>query len=153
LAPKATIEDGLLLTIIETFRHGSIEVTRKRTLARGFGDESSKMLVHYYGNRLADDDELRWIDLPEHSDEPAAAWSATFDDPRARDALNAYRRAYMDLLQERRAPPIIEESTELLATLRGLGYVGQEARIGALVGDELVLPPPGEGMLGKDDKR
>jgi arylsulfatase A-like enzyme len=152
-AAKETTAEGVLLTVVESFRHDSIKIERERSFARDSGPESAAMLQSYYGERLTEDDRLRWIDLDQHPDEPDYAWSTYFDDPRAYGALAEFRRAYAALLEKRKSPPVIQESSETLAMLRGLGYVGQEARTGTIAGDELVLPPPGEGMLGKDDKR
>jgi hypothetical protein len=142
-------EEGILLSVIETFRYESIEVSRRRFFAHGLGSESSRMLDYYYDDLLADDEHLRWIDLDAHPDEPDDAWSTNFDDPRANAALSAFRRANDLLLKERRAPPLVPESADMLAALRGLGYAGQEARIGTIASDELVLPPPGESLLGE----
>jgi signal transduction histidine kinase len=141
---------GVLLTIVETFRDGPIKIVRNRERPCDVGKDEAWR--DDYEELFPDDEHLRWVDLDTHPDEPEDGWSSYFDDPRAYGALQAFRRAHAAQLQERRTPPLVQESAELLAALRGLGYVGEEARLGAIASDELVLPPPGERMLeiGKD---
>jgi arylsulfatase A-like enzyme len=109
--------------VLETFRHGSLKLLRERPLA----DPSRT--------------ELRWIDLATHPEERAADWSADFSAPELTAALAAFRAAFTELASRRLAAPETEKAEDLLAAFRGLGYAGEEARVGALAGQELVIPP------------
>jgi arylsulfatase A-like enzyme len=92
---------------------------------------------------------LRWIDLALHPEEPDAAWSSDFSSPAARAALDIFRREFERLSGLRRSPPLAEKAIDLLAALRGLGYAGEEARVGALEDGELVRPPPDGATAGE----
>ncbi len=110
--------------VLESFRHGTLKLLRERTL-----DPAGL-------------DALRWIDLALHPDEPEPAWSADFTDARAQAALAAFRAEHARLAALRREAPLAEKAEDLLAAFRGLGYAGEEARVGALAGPELVRAPP-----------
>ena len=115
--------------VLESFRRDGLCILRERALEGG-------------------GETLRWIDSRAHPGEPAEAWSSDFGDAAARSALASFRDEYARLVRARHEPPLAEKAADLLAAFRGLGYAGQEARIGALASSALVLPPPGEGMLG-----
>jgi hypothetical protein len=85
---------------------------------------------------------LRWIDLALHPDEREADWSDDFAAPETRAALDAFRKEHARLARLRHAAPPTERTEDLLAAFVGLGYPGEEARVGALPDAELVVPPP-----------
>lgn len=122
LNPTGRRED---VRVIESFRHHSVKLLRERAL----GPDAAET--------------LRWIDLARHPDERDADWSNDFGQPPAADALDSFRREFAWLVRERKDAPLAEKTEDLLAAFRGLGYAGEEARVGALPDDELVLPPPG----------
>jgi len=131
LNPTGEREDA---RVIESFRFHSITLLRERALVPEDPAEPRE--------------DLRWIDLARHPQESDADWSTDFGDRNARDALVAFRAEYERLTRLRRDAPLAAKADDLLAAFRGLGYVGEEARVGALASDELVLPPPGEAVLG-----
>jgi predicted ArsR family transcriptional regulator len=92
---------------------------------------------------------LRWIDLALHPEEHEPNWSQDFTAPRARAALAAFRAEYERLAHQRHAAPLAEKTEDLLAAFRGLGYAGEEARVGALPDAALVLPPPADHREGR----
>ena len=113
--------------VLESFRSGTLELLRERALV------------------APQTETLRWIDLAQHPEERAADWSNDFSGAEARAALDAYRAEYARARQKRHQPQLAAKTEDLLAAFRGLGYAGEEARVGALASDELVLPLPGEG--------
>ncbi|NOT31095.1 MAG: sulfatase, partial [Planctomycetes bacterium] len=115
--------ERMKVRVLESFRRGDLKLLRERSL-----DPSRT-------------ETLRWIDLALHPDEPAQGWSTDFTDARAREALQSFRAEHARLARERREPPLAEKAEDLLAAFRGLGYAGEEARVGALTGEVLVLPP------------
>ncbi len=120
--------------VIESFHHQALKLLRERALTAA---------------ETTDPDEtLRWIDLQLHPDERDADWTVDFMDSSAREALEAFRHAYDELTRMRRAPATTEKTDDLLAAFRGLGYAGEEARLGAIASDEIVLPRPGDSVLG-----
>ena len=180
LLDGATVDDRLVVSVTETFRHGQLKLERKRYLP--YGMQYLGAVVPPLGNRLesmgvspaaprtlprgteapsADGDakrstefdqllaneHLRWIDLAQHPEEHEEDWSSFFDGAAPQEALLEFRAAYAELVRRRASPPAVAESAELLAVLRGLGYVGEEARVGLVPADALVLPPPGSKFL------
>lgn len=146
---RALRVEGLRVRILESFRDEGLELQRERTLLRA--TDVLKPAVAQAFQQLARDEGgrefLRWSPVGPDG-RCADTWSEDFSDPRARAALLAFRARYAELLSARRSPALVPASADLLAALRGLGYVGQDARLGALSSDELVLPPPGEAVLG-----
>jgi arylsulfatase A-like enzyme len=110
--------------VLESFRHGTFKLLRERAL------------------EPTGPDALRWIDLALHPDESEPAWSVDFTDARAQAALAAFRAEHARLAALRREAPLAEKAEDLLAAFRGLGYAGEEARVGALSGPELARAPP-----------
>jgi arylsulfatase A-like enzyme len=145
---RALRAEGLRVRILEGFRHETLALLRERSFTRLAEalDPARQRAFEEAGRRERERETLRWIDLAAHPDERDEAWSADFSDPRAREALRRFRASYETLARLRHSPPLVEESAELAAALRGLGYAGQDARLGTLAGEELVLPPPGEGL-------
>jgi arylsulfatase A-like enzyme len=130
LNPTGRREDVL---VVESFRHERFKLLRRCALVP---DAAGKPR-----------EELTWIDLEQHPEEQVQDWSSDFDAPDARRALLAFRETYARLVRERRSAPLAAKAEDLLGAFRGLGYAGEEARVGALPDDELVLPPPGEDAL------
>lgn len=110
--------------VIESFRHDEIKLLRERALGPSAPET------------------LRWIDLARHPDEDEAHWSSDFSAPAASAARAAFQAEYERLLRLRHEAPLAEKAEDLLAAFRGLGYAGEEARVGALPDAELVRPPP-----------
>jgi len=149
-APDGPVEaDGMLVTVTETFRRGSLKVTRERNLPRLTGDLTPEL------RKFADEqirksetrDALRWIDLERHPEERPEQHSTDFSDPGARAALRAFRDRYRELLSKRGAAQVGEEDAELTARLRSLGYVEEGAGGAGTGADVFALPPPGESLL------
>jgi len=120
LSPTGKREDA---RVLEAFRAGSIKILREQGLQAGRAT-------------------LRWTDLAQHPEERDSDWSSDFGDAHARTALDLYRSEYARLAEARRAPARTAKTDDLLAAFRGLGYAGEEARVGAIAAEELVLPPP-----------
>jgi arylsulfatase A-like enzyme len=129
LNPTGERED---MRVLESFQHGSLKLLRRCTL----GSEGARAR-----------EELSWIDLVQSPGETSQDWSSDFGSAAARTALLAFRETHARLVQERRCAPLATKAEDLLSAFRGLGYAGEEARVGALPGEELVLPPPGEAVL------
>jgi arylsulfatase A-like enzyme len=119
--------------VIESFRHGGIKLLRERSL-----DPAAT-------------DRLRWLDLARHPDERDVDWSSDLGDPAVQAALAAFREHYVRLVNLRHDAPPTAKTEDLLAAFRGLGYPGEEARVGALADEDLVLPPIG-GWTADDDR-
>jgi arylsulfatase A-like enzyme len=137
--------DAVRLRILECYWDGSLKLRRERSLWSATEVLEPPQRTAFEAAAAAElaREELAWIDLAANPEESESAWSRDFSGARAREALERFRRDYARLAGARRTPPVAEESGELLAALRGLGYAGQEARIGTLASDALVLPPPG----------
>jgi arylsulfatase A-like enzyme len=141
-APRSV--EGSRIRIVESFWSGPLKLlrTRERLLAGEPLSPLESAALERASQGLFAQEDLRWIDLAAHPDEPDSAWSRDFSEPRARAALTEFRAAYAAGIARRHTAPLHEESEELLGTLRGLGYVGQEAAQGALADDRVVLPLP-----------
>ena len=145
-----------LITIVETWRQGSIKVTREREWLRA-GEPLPPALVDLVANRSAamrDDEQLRWIDLARAPGEGIEDHSTDFgsaESEAALAALRAFHDRYVGLLAARHAPYNDPLNEDLAATLAGLGYVSTAAAQGVLPADDLVLPPPGASILGARD--
>jgi len=140
--------DGLRVHVQEAFWADRLKLLRTRSFAHASEnlEPARRAAFDVAAREEATHEELLWIDLDAHPDEEDAAWSADFDQPRAREALRLFRASHAELARRRELPGIAPESAELLGALRGLGYAGQEARLGALPSASLVLPAPGEGL-------
>jgi len=138
--------EGMMVTIIETFRQGSLKLTRERSMPRWTGNltaEDRKVVEE--GIRASH--ALRWIDIEEHPEERPEQHSTDFSNPAARAALRAFRDRYRELLAHRGAVEVGEEDAELTARLRSLGYVEEGADAAVDRFDNFALPPPGESIL------
>ena len=133
--------------VTETYRRGSIKVLRERAWTEHppVSGELARELEGQRAEQLARE-ELSWIDLERHPDEPADAWSRSFEDPAARDALRAFRAGYETLLELRARASAVESDPAAASALEGLGY-GGGGDTSPLASDRLALPPPGEGVL------
>lgn len=121
LNPTGRRED---VRVLESFHFAEIKLLRERCLSPTTPET------------------LRWIDLARHPAEHEADWSSDFTPPPARAALAAFQAEYERLMRLRHEAPLAEQAGDLLAAFRGLGYAGEEARVGALPDAELVRPPP-----------
>lgn len=140
--------EGMRVRVLEGFWSGPIKVLRERE-RWSTSTRLEPLLAAAFelaSRAVSEREDLRWIDLAAHPAEETAAWSRDFADPRAREALELFRAAYAIHAVSRAVPGLAAESSEMLAALRGLGYVGQEARIGVLSSEALRLPPPGEAL-------
>ena len=130
-------------TILETFRHGATKVCREVDWIQpteALSDSEAAAAAEVRRTQRASE-RLRWVDLARSPDERAVKT----DDPTREEelALDAFRSAYDSLRRKRVSPRRVEVTEDVLSALSGLGYVEQEARIGALEGDDLVLEAPG----------
>jgi len=138
---------GQKVIVIETYRKGSLKITRSKTWARP-GEALDEGARTRFDERTAElrAEKLSWIDLARHPEEHDADSSRDFSDPEARAALQEFHDAYRELSKQRTESRDSATPAELATQLRALGYIGAEVwQIGA---DELVLPPPGAEVLG-----
>jgi arylsulfatase A-like enzyme len=144
---------GQLITILETYRKGAVKITRERRWTKRTEDAPLEVLraIENQSAEMRREEKLSWIDLEEHPEERPEDHSEDFSDATARAALQEFHSEYYALLQRRRVGPLGVASENVLTILQGLGYVGQDARIGAIAGDELELDPPGAAILDETD--
>ena len=139
---------GRTMHVIETYRRGSIKVTRKRSwpevMMRIHPELDARWAEETRRKRSAET--LTWIDVERHPDEPADAHSSDFSDPEARSVPRAFRDEYKTRLARREESRYVERDEGLQSMLKGLGYTAGDDP-GAAPSDTLVLPPPGEGVL------
>jgi len=126
----------------ETFRSGPVKIYREvawiqptEALPGRLAAEAEEMRLDMLAN-----EELRWVRLDVSPDEKKL-WT-DFEDEEESLGLARFREAYEEFLARRAHPGRVEATDDVLTALSGLGYVEQEARIGALEGDELALYPP-----------
>jgi arylsulfatase A-like enzyme len=137
---QVVVQDG--------FRHGAVKVTRRRSWPQFQANLAAptEAILHQEAATQWAREELRWIDLARHPDEPDALHSTHFDDPRARAALAAFRAAYGEMLEQR---PPRHHSTALphnvRSALESLGYI-ERSTGPSFPEPDLVLPPPGEHL-------
>ena len=140
---------GTRVRVVESFHDGELQLLRERSLVWSTEpltpEHRSEFDLHAAEVQARED--LRWVDLAAHPGAPDEAWSTDFTEPRARAALLRFRASHAALAGRRAEPPALPDTDELVAALNGLGYGGQEARLGTLTSDELLLPPPGEHVL------
>jgi len=144
---------GQLITILETYRKGTIKITRERSWTKRTEDGPPAVLraIESQSAEMRREEKLSWIDLELHPEERPADHSEDFSDPTARTVLADFNSKYHELLQRRRAGPLGVTPENVLTILQGLGYVGQDARIGAIAADELELDPPGAAVLDEQE--
>jgi len=126
----------------ETFRGGPVKIYREvawiqptEAVHERLAAEAEEIRLDMLAN-----EKLRWVRLDVSPDEEKL-WT-DFEDEEESMRLVRFREAYEELLARRVQPGRVEASDDVLTALSGLGYVEQEARIGALEGDELALYPP-----------
>jgi arylsulfatase A-like enzyme len=134
-----------LATVREAFRTGAIKVIRSRSwplMPRGLSS-SERSLLRLSAHSEFRNEDLAWIDLARHPDEPHEAFSSDFSDPRARAALDAFRVRYTDLRQHAETVTPRAVDPQLRSALEGLGYVEPEGVLPMTPRRGFVLPPPG----------
>ncbi len=115
-----------VLEVRESFRLGDRKLLRTRSWSVPPSDlapaVATRLTERSARERAAE--QLSWIDLAEHPDEPLDAFSDAFDDPDARTLLEAFRARYAELEARRFAPQATEQQLagDLAAALRALGY-------------------------------
>ena len=141
---------GRITKVIETYRRGSIKVTREMQWPETMGPipqpKAREAFLELRRNQRGEE-RLRWIDVAAHPDERPGDHSDDFTDPRAREALEEFRTRYVELLDRRSAARVRREEEVPLAGLEGLGYAADEAPQEEAQVDRFVLPPPGKGVL------
>ena len=140
---------GQSATLMETYREGRIKVMRTvRFPIERKGPNIPEQVHHEMLRRRLEaqrSEELVWIDVEEHPDEPDVAWSSDFSDPEARAALRAFHDRYEELLALRSESVLVEDDEDLAGMLSALGYADDG---GAAPSDTFALPPPGKAVLG-----
>jgi hypothetical protein len=129
----------------DAFRRGAIKVTRTRMRPQFPADVAPELRATFEAEaaRQYDAERLAWIDVDRFPAEPDDGQSARFDDARARDALEVFRREYGALVGRRgRATSPLPENVRL--RLESLGYV-QRASGPEFPEPDVVLPPPHAG--------
>ena len=144
---------GLLVTVTETFRLGSLKLWRERRWTRATRESPARVeeALLRQSRELRARETLFWIDLATHPDEDEAGRSTDFSGPRAAAALEAYRRHHARAVARRHAARPADTTEDVDAALRGLGYGGGARGHAALEDDDLVLPLPGEPLAGSGD--
>jgi len=143
---------SLTVYVTETFRKGPIKITRRRSWTKPYAPAGPK-LTKWWNRKAAREkaeETLSWIDLGQLPSEPADQHSVDWSDPRARSALQEFHDRYKELLARRTGSAAGGDGDERVqAMLQGLGYVGDDGDGAEGPGsDDLVLPPPGEAVLG-----
>jgi hypothetical protein len=139
---------GELFAITETYREGTIKVTRERrwTWTGARLPAATLARLRAESQRLFETDRLRWIDLAAHPNEAEAAHVRSFDDPRARAVLQRFHDRYAELARRRGTAQIGAQDGPLAAQLGALGY-GDGAGAASASARLPELPPPGEALL------
>ncbi|MFT7670079.1 MAG: arylsulfatase A-like enzyme [Planctomycetota bacterium] len=135
------------LTLLESYRQGSIKITRERSWATLQEELSPELTLAFQkqSDMVRDREILHWIDVESFSLEESEHHSESFEDPRAALALRNFQGYYRTLLDRRKPSDLVEASaaSDQTSALEALGYTG--AGQGASTGDgEFVFPPPGE---------
>ncbi len=142
---------GSQIKVVETYRRGSIKITREHTWMH-VPDEAPESIKKRIAtrNQTLLGESLRWIDLDASPGERTLDASRDFSVPRAREVLAEFHDRYLELMEQRvRSESLDAESTNL-SMLKALGYAdGAAEPVSAL--DEVVrLPAPGRAILGRD---
>jgi arylsulfatase A-like enzyme len=143
--PLAVVDpplSGARTRVLESFRKGRIKIFREISWIQPTEKTSDKLTIVIDDLRLdmLANEALNWTLLDASPDEKKL-WQE-FEHEEEAQALEDFRRAYQTFLGQRRSPGRVAVTGDVLSALSGLGYVEQEARIGALEGDDLVLYPP-----------
>lgn len=135
-----------LATVQEAFWWREIKIVRTRRwpLFPPRLPAAERELLRDAADRQFRAEDLRWIDLARHPDEPTAGFQSTFDDPRAVAALEAFRTRYRALRSRRRAVQAQPVDAETRSKLEGLGYVASSEEAPRSPRHGFVLPPPGD---------
>jgi len=151
-ASQMRIQDGTeVLTVpvdrihvTESYRKDSIKVTCDRSWIRPPANLRPDVLelLREESSRQRDQADLRWIDLERHPDEAEQDHSTDFGEPRAREALEEFRRRHQELLRERRQAARRHASVTVESALGGLGYTEVEANAELVPSSELATPAP-----------
>jgi arylsulfatase A-like enzyme len=145
---------AMLLTLLETFRKGSIKITRERNWThplRRLSPKTDKMLRER-SHAMRAVEKLRWIDLERHPDEREEDHSTDFGDPRVLALLREFHDRYAQLLEMRRGADLLEDEERPLDALRGLGYVDVGSGLDSAESDEFSFTPPGAELLAELEK-
>ena len=142
---------SLEVHVTETYRKGAIKITRERSWTKPFLPGGPKLMSWWSrkSKRERAEERLTWIDVELHPDEPLERHSTDWDDPRARAVLQEFHDRYVELLARRERSVTGGDDERLGAMLQGLGYTeGDDGEAEPVAPDDLVLPPPGEDVLG-----
>jgi hypothetical protein len=132
------------VTVRESFLTGGLKLTRWRRWEDALpqAPPELKLEVERNSERMrAKDLVLVWTDLGAGSEEKTEQFMTDFEDPRAKAALETWRRIYAQV-QGIASPSELSNTTgSATAQLQALGYVEAHASSRA----PFDLPPPGEG--------
>jgi arylsulfatase A-like enzyme len=130
---QVMVEDG--------FRTGPIKITRTRRWPQ-FPSDVGADLKQVFDREAASQyarEELEWIDVERFANEDRSHVADRFTDPGARDALDAFRRQYTDLVaRRRRQTSALPQNVRV--KLESLGYVDRSGP--EFPEPDVVLPPP-----------
>lgn len=114
----------------ESFQVQSIKIVRRRRWVMMPPDlpDGTRAAFEAEANRQFRDEDLQWIDLAQHPDEPESAYSRDFSDRAAHHALGIARHRY-EVLQHARDTVLHDAlpSSTLRSRLAGLGYLAESA--------------------------
>ncbi len=131
------------VVVQDAFRSGRIEITRRRSWPQfraNVPPELRPVLQQETAAQYARE-QLHWIDIEAHPDEPDALQSTDFRDPRARAALRAFGATYAGLLPHR-AAHASKLPQNVRVALESLGYVEPATPGPDFPEPDVVLPPP-----------
>ncbi len=126
----------------ETYRLGSVKLFREVAWIQPTESVPERLMAIANALRLdmQANEVLTWL-LLDVKPEEKGPWTE-FENEREGRALVHFRETYQQLLEQRVTPGRVDVTADVLSALSGLGYAEQEARIGALPGDDLALYPP-----------
>ena len=131
------------VTVSETFRRGSIKVTRTRRWPQfATAPQDVVPVLEAEAEAQYRHEDLRWIDAQRFPSEPADAHSVDFEDASVRAVLDAFRDEYARSSRLRRHIARPQVAPQILSALRALGYVEGDADPEPDK-NAFVLPPPG----------
>jgi arylsulfatase A-like enzyme len=131
------------VTVSETFRRGSIKVTRTRRWPQfATAPQDVVPVLEAEAEAQYGHEDLRWIDAQRFPSEPADAHSVEFGDATVRAVLDAFRDEYARSARLRRHIARPQVAPQIQSALRALGYVEGDADPEP-DRNAFVLPPPG----------
>ena len=139
-----------LITIEESYRMGSIKITRRRSWPEINGRPPAGTANALRANRDREhaEETLTWIDIARYPDEPAGASSTDFSGRKVRAVLREFNDTYVELIRLRGKARLAGDEPPM-PDMSGLGYTA-----GTPANDEVDemfrLPPPGQDVLGRD---